>query len=94
MEFLPKVFVTGTTAYNAANLSVSSIPGLGQQSGTANINPFRFSSSVLVGAIVPIYDGGTRAALLDRARKFYLVNEIAVYDDLQNLICLLQHIFT
>jgi len=68
-EFLPKVFLTGTTAYNAANLSVSSIPGLGQQSGTANINPSRFSSSVLVGATVPIYDGGTRSALLEQARN-------------------------
>jgi outer membrane protein len=68
-EFLPKVFLSGTTAYNAANLSVSSIPGLGQQSGTANINPSRFSSSILVGATVPIYDGGTRAALLDQARN-------------------------
>jgi outer membrane protein len=68
-EFLPKVFLTGTTAYNAASLSVSSIPGLGQQSGTANINPSRFASSVLVGATVPIYDGGTRAALLEQARN-------------------------
>jgi outer membrane protein len=68
-EFLPKVFLSGTTAYNSANLSVSSIPGLGQQSGTANLNPSRFSSSVLVGATVPIYDGGTRAALLEQARN-------------------------
>jgi outer membrane protein len=68
-EFLPKVFLTGTTAYNAASLSVTSIPGLGQQSGTANINPSRFASSVLVGATVPIYDGGTRAALLEQARN-------------------------
>jgi outer membrane protein len=68
-EFLPKIFLAGTTAYNAANLSVSSIPGLGQQSGTANINPSRFASSVLVGATVPIYDGGTRAALLEQARN-------------------------
>jgi outer membrane protein len=68
-EFLPKVFLSGTTAYNAANLSVSSIPGLGQQSGTANINPSRVASSVLVGATVPIYDGGTRAALLEQARN-------------------------
>ena len=68
-EFLPKVFLAGTTTYNAANLSITSIPGLGQQSGTANINPSRFSSSVLVGATVPIYDGGTRAALLEQARN-------------------------
>jgi outer membrane protein len=68
-EFLPKVFLSGTTAYNAANLSISAIPGLGQQSGTANINPSRFASSVLVGATVPIYDGGTRVALLEQARN-------------------------
>jgi outer membrane protein len=68
-EFLPKVFLTGTTAYNAASLSVSAIPGLGQQSGTANLNSSRFGSSVLVGATVPIYDGGTRAALLEQARN-------------------------
>ena len=68
-EFMPKVFLSGTTAYNAANLSVSSIPGLGQQSGTANLNSSRFGSTVLVGATVPIYDGGTRAALLEQARN-------------------------
>jgi outer membrane protein len=68
-EFMPKVFLSGTTAYNAANLSVTSIPGLGQQSGTANINPSHFASSVLVGATVPIYDGGTRSALLEQARN-------------------------
>jgi outer membrane protein len=68
-EFLPKVFLSGTTAYNAANLSVSAIPGLGQQSGTANINPSHFASTVLVGATVPIYDGGTRVALLEQARN-------------------------
>jgi len=68
-EFMPKVFLTGTTAYNSANLSVSSIPGVGQQSGTANINPSRFASTVLVGATVPIYDGGTRVALLEQARN-------------------------
>jgi outer membrane protein len=66
---LPKVFLTGTTAYNAANLSVTSIPGLGQQSGPANLNTSRFASSVLLGATVPIYDGGTRAALLEQARN-------------------------
>jgi outer membrane protein len=68
-EFMPKVFLSGTTAYNAANLSVTSIPGLGQQSGTANLNPSRFASTVLVGATVPIYDGGARVALLEQARN-------------------------
>jgi outer membrane protein TolC len=29
----------------------------------------RFASTVLVGATVPIYDGGTRAALLEQARN-------------------------
>ena len=68
-EFLPKVFVSGTTAYNPGSFSVTAIPGLGQQSGTANLSSSRFASSVLVGATVPIYDGGTRAALLEQARN-------------------------
>ena len=68
-EFLPKVFLTGTTAYNTANLAVTSLPGLGQQSSTANINSSRFASSVLIGTTVPIYDGGTRGALLEQARN-------------------------
>jgi outer membrane protein len=68
-EFMPKAFLTGTTAYNSNGLGVSAIPGLGQQSGTANINPARFSSSVLLGATVPIYDGGTRAAALEQAHN-------------------------
>ena len=68
-EFMPKVFLAGTTAYNNGNLNVTAIPGIGQQGGTVNLNGSRVASSVFIGATVPIYDGGTRAAALEQVRN-------------------------
>ena len=68
-EFMPKVFLAGTTAYNNGNLNVTTIPGIGQQGGTVNLNGSRVASSVFIGATVPIYDGGTRAAALEQVRN-------------------------
>ena len=49
---------------------ITAIPSIAPQfSGTANLNGAQNSSSVFVGATVPLYDGGTRAALLAQAKS-------------------------
>lgn len=48
---------------------MTAIPGIGQQGGTVNLNGSRVASSVFIGATVPIYDGGTRAAALEQVRN-------------------------
>lgn len=66
--FLPKIFVTGNVAYSTGNLGLSSIPGVGQNSSaTLNLSSDRFSSLILGGITVPIFDGGLRSAQLKHA---------------------------
>jgi outer membrane protein TolC len=67
-EFLPKVFLSGNRAYNSGNLNVTAIPSIGEQAATVNLSGSRNSSTVLVGATVPLYDAGVRAAMLGQAQ--------------------------
>jgi outer membrane protein len=67
-EFMPKVFLSATGAYNSGSLDVTALPGIGQQGSTVNLNGDRFGGSILAGVTVPLYDGGTRAATLAQAR--------------------------
>lgn len=67
-EFLPKVFLSGNRAYNSGNLNVTAIPSIGDQAATVNLSGSRNSSTVLVGATVPLYDAGVRAAMLGQAQ--------------------------
>jgi outer membrane protein TolC len=66
-EFMPKVFVAATGAYNSGSLSLTAIPSVGQQSATVNLNNDRFGGSVIAGLTLPLYDGGTRSAALAQA---------------------------
>ncbi|NVN42114.1 TolC family protein, partial [Ameyamaea chiangmaiensis] len=67
--FLPKIFATGNVAYSTGRLALSSVPGVGSDSTpTLNLSSNRFSSVILGGITVPIFDGGTRAALLRQAQ--------------------------
>jgi len=59
-EFMPKVFVAGTVGKGNGNFNVNNLPGISQQATGAG---------VLVGAAVPIYDGGLRAAQLEQAKS-------------------------
>ncbi|CAI9120484.1 TolC family protein [Brytella acorum] len=69
-DFLPKVFVTGNVAYSTGNLALSSVPGIGQNSSpTLNLSSDRFSSLILGGITVPVFDGGLRSALLKQAEN-------------------------
>jgi outer membrane protein len=68
-EFLPKLFLSTTGAYNSNHLNVTGIPSLGGQSpGTVNLTGNQFGVTVFAGITVPVYDGGLRAAVLEQAR--------------------------
>lgn len=69
-EFLPKVFVSGTGSYATGRLSVSAVPSATLDEGpTLNVSNRRFGATVLGGVSVPLYDGGSRRAALERARN-------------------------
>lgn len=59
-EFMPKVFVAGALASTSNSFNVGSLPSIGNQSSGAGI---------LVGATMPLYDGGLRAAQLKHAQS-------------------------
>ena len=64
---MPKVFVAGTAAHSDGNLNVTAIPSIGQQLPTVNLTGNRDSGTILAGVTVPLYDGGTRLAMLKQA---------------------------
>lgn len=59
-EFMPKVFVSGVAASGSNSLSTTGLPSIGQQGSTTGF---------LVGATMPLYDGGLRAAQLQKAES-------------------------
>jgi outer membrane protein len=74
-EFLPKVFVSGTGSRLSGSLSITAIPGIDQQLPIVNLPPSQLGTSsdqlngtILLGMTVPLYAGGSRAALLEQAR--------------------------
>ncbi|MFT8464367.1 TolC family protein [Acetobacter persici] len=69
-EFLPKVFLSGNVAYTTGHLALSSVPGVGSDSSpTLNLSTNNFSSLILGGITVPVFDGGMRAAMLRQAKN-------------------------
>jgi outer membrane protein len=68
-EFLPKFFLSATGSYSSAGLDVTALPAVGQQQGTVNLSGNHLGGTILAGITVPLYDGGTRAALLDQAEN-------------------------
>lgn len=67
--FLPKVFMSAFASYASGGSAISAIPPVGQQPPTVNLNGYRYGNSVFLGVTVPIYDGGTRSAVLAQARN-------------------------
>ena len=74
-EFFPKVFASGNATRLAGSLNITAIPGLDQQLPIVNLPSNQLGTSIhqngataLVGATMPLYDGGSRAALLEQAR--------------------------
>ena len=74
-EFLPKVFASGTGTRLSGSLNITAIPGVDQQlpivnlpSNQPGVSTDQLSGTLLVGATVPLYAGGSRVAMLDQAR--------------------------
>jgi outer membrane protein len=66
-EFMPKIFLSAIGSYNAGGLNLTALPGAGQEPPTVNVNGHHFNGGVFVGVSIPIYDGGTRSAVLAQA---------------------------
>jgi outer membrane protein len=74
-EFFPKVFASGIGTQFSGSLNITAIPGIDQQLPIVNLpnnqlglSTHQLGGTALVGATVPLYDGGSRAALLEQAR--------------------------
>lgn len=67
-EFMPKIFLSGVGAYSAGGLSLTALPAAGQAPPTVNVNGHHFNGGIFVGVTIPLYDGGTRSAVLAQAR--------------------------
>ena len=74
-EFLPKVFFSGNGTRLAGSLNITAIPGIDQQLPIVNlpgnqlgVSTRQLGVTALVGATMPLYDGVSRAALLEQAR--------------------------
>lgn len=61
-EFMPKVFVAGALASTSNSFNAGSLPTIGTQSS---------GMGILVGATMPIYDSGLRAAQLKNAQSMH-----------------------
>jgi outer membrane protein len=75
VTYLPKVFLASVGTRATGNLNISAIPGVGGEMPIVNLPPNQIGmsgtqvgSTTLVGAAVPLYDGGHRAALMEQAR--------------------------
>jgi outer membrane protein len=75
--YMPKVFLASVGTRAIGNLNVSAIPGVGGEMPVVNLPPSQVGAGVsgttvgsttLVGATVPLYDAGSRAALMEQAR--------------------------
>lgn len=67
-EFLPKVFASGNVSYANGQLNLTAVPSVGAQPPLVNLSGSGLGASIILGVTMPIYDGGTRAALLGQAR--------------------------
>ena len=72
--FLPKVFLAANGTRLSGSLNITAIPGVDKDLPILNLpnqvgfSGTQFGTTALVGATVPIYDGGLRAASLEQAR--------------------------
>jgi outer membrane protein TolC len=74
-EFLPKVFASANGTRLQGDLNITAVPGIDQQApivnlpgNTLGISQTQLAATALIGATVPLYDGGARAARLEQAR--------------------------
>ena len=74
-KFFPKIFFAANGTRLSGSLNVTAIPGIGQQLPIVNlptnqlgVSGTQLGATALIGATVPLYDGGSRAASLEQAR--------------------------
>jgi outer membrane protein len=74
-EFLPKVFASANGTRLQGDVNITAIPGIDQQLPIVNlpgnslgVSQRQLAGTALIGATVPLYDGGSRAALMEQAR--------------------------
>jgi outer membrane protein len=65
----PKIFVAGTGAYSSGELALSAIPGVGGELPTLNISGRHWSTAILAGVTIPVFDGKRRADIVEQARN-------------------------
>ncbi len=68
-EFLPKLFLSTTGSYSEGGLEASVLPGIAQSPPTVNLSGNKLGATAFIGLRIPLYDGGTRSALLEQARS-------------------------
>lgn len=67
--FLPSIFMVGNVSYATGSMNLTSMPSAGSDStSTLNLSGNRFSTLLLGGISIPIFDGGLRAAAVKRAQ--------------------------
>ncbi|MEL0027586.1 MAG: TolC family protein [Perlucidibaca sp.] len=66
--FMPKVFMSASTAYGSGRAGITTIPPVGDLSASLSPSGSRHDNGVFMGVTIPLYDGGRRAALLAQAR--------------------------
>jgi outer membrane protein len=74
-EFFPKVFFSANGTRLQGDLDITAVPGIGEQLPIVNLpgnvlqgQQTQLAATALIGATVPLYDGGLRAARLEQAR--------------------------
>jgi outer membrane protein TolC len=68
-EFLPKLFLSTTGSYTEGGLETGVLPGIAQLPPTVNLSGTKLGATAFIGLHIPLYDGGTREALLAQARS-------------------------
>jgi outer membrane protein TolC len=67
-EFLPKLFVSASGAYSSGGIDLPGLPAVGPQGSSVTLSGNHLGGSILAGVTVPLYDGGTRSAMLAQAK--------------------------
>jgi outer membrane protein len=65
----PKIFVAGTGAYSSGELALSAIPGVGGELPTLNISGRHWSTAILAGVTIPVFDGKRREDIVEQAKN-------------------------
>jgi outer membrane protein len=66
--FFPKAFLTAVGTRMSGDLNLTAVPGVGGQLPVVNLPGNQLAANALLGAAVPLYDGGIRDAALEQAR--------------------------